>query len=108
VRHALRIKQPVLERAPHPGSRREFDEDRSCDVFRAQAGRSSPGSAAGPGLGLAPNGMNVLAALGVAERLKAGGSLALESDFRDERGRLLAQLSIEERPASDELDASRH
>jgi 2-polyprenyl-6-methoxyphenol hydroxylase-like FAD-dependent oxidoreductase len=45
----------------------------------------------GGGLGLAPNGMNVIAALGLADKLKARGSLALESYFRDERGRLLAR-----------------
>lgn len=47
----------------------------------------------GGGLGLAPNGMNVIAALGLADKLKARGSPAVECDFRDERGRLLARLS---------------
>jgi 2-polyprenyl-6-methoxyphenol hydroxylase-like FAD-dependent oxidoreductase len=47
----------------------------------------------GGGLGLAPNGMNVIAALGLADKLKARGSPAPESAFRDERGRLLARVS---------------
>jgi 2-polyprenyl-6-methoxyphenol hydroxylase-like FAD-dependent oxidoreductase len=46
----------------------------------------------GGGLGLAPNGMNVLAALGLSGRLKARGSLARDNNFRDERGRLLASF----------------
>jgi len=47
----------------------------------------------GGGLGLAPNGMNVVAALGLAEKLKSRASMAPESDFRDERGKLLARFS---------------
>jgi 2-polyprenyl-6-methoxyphenol hydroxylase-like FAD-dependent oxidoreductase len=47
----------------------------------------------GGGLGLAPNGMNVLAALGLSDKLKARGSLALDNCFRDEHGRLLARFS---------------
>jgi len=47
----------------------------------------------GGGLGLAPNGMNVIAALGLADKLKARGSPAPESFIRDERGRLLARIS---------------
>ncbi len=43
----------------------------------------------GGGLGLAPNGMNVLAALGLAEKVIARGSLALENIFYNERGRVL-------------------
>jgi len=54
------------------------------------------GDGVGAGLGLAPNGMNVLDALGLAEKLKARGSLALDWNFRDERGRVLAQLSIDQ------------
>jgi 2-polyprenyl-6-methoxyphenol hydroxylase-like FAD-dependent oxidoreductase len=46
----------------------------------------------GGGLGLAPNGMNVLAALGLAERVKARGSLALENVFYNQRGRVLARM----------------
>jgi len=45
------------------------------------------------GLWLAPNGMNVVAALGLADRLKARASVAPESAFRDERGKLLARFS---------------
>src|SRR6516164_2636898 len=47
----------------------------------------------GGGLGLAPNGMNVVAALELADKLKARASPADHSDFRDERGKLLARLS---------------
>jgi len=52
-----------------------------------------PSHGVGGGLGLAPNGMNVVAALGLAEKLKACASVAPTSYFRDERGRLLARLS---------------
>ncbi|MEP7284314.1 MAG: FAD-dependent monooxygenase [Chloroflexota bacterium] len=45
----------------------------------------------GGGLGLAPNGMNVLAALGLAEQVKARGTLTLENSFYTEQGRLLAR-----------------
>lgn len=68
-------------------------------LFLNKAGISSavyeargPSHGVGGGLGLAPNGMNVLAALGLAEALKARASPAQESFFRDERGRLLARL----------------
>jgi 2-polyprenyl-6-methoxyphenol hydroxylase-like FAD-dependent oxidoreductase len=47
----------------------------------------------GGGFSIAPNGMNVLAALGVADEVKARGCLAAESCFRNQRGRLLARLS---------------
>lgn len=46
----------------------------------------------GGGLGLAPNGMNVLAALGLAEKTKARGTLALENYFYNARGRLIARF----------------
>ena len=46
----------------------------------------------GGGFGLAPNGMNALAALGLSGRLKARGSLVRDNNFRDERGRLLASF----------------
>ncbi len=46
----------------------------------------------GGGLNLAPNGMNVLAALGLAEKTMACGSVALEVCFRNERGRVLARF----------------
>ncbi len=46
----------------------------------------------GGGLNLAPNGMKVLAALGLAEKTIACGSVALEMCFRNERGRVLAQF----------------
>jgi len=53
----------------------------------------------GGGLNLAPNGMKALAALGLAEKTIACGSVALEMCFRNERGRVLARFrngSIEE------------
>lgn len=46
----------------------------------------------GGGLGLAPNGMNVLGALGLAEQAIARGSLALENVFFNQRGRVLARM----------------
>ena len=46
----------------------------------------------GGGLNLAPNGMKVLAALGLAEKTMACGSGALEICFRNERGRVLARF----------------
>jgi 2-polyprenyl-6-methoxyphenol hydroxylase-like FAD-dependent oxidoreductase len=46
----------------------------------------------GGGLGLAPNGMNVLAALGLAEHAKARGSRALENVFYNQQGRVLARM----------------
>jgi 2-polyprenyl-6-methoxyphenol hydroxylase-like FAD-dependent oxidoreductase len=47
----------------------------------------------GGGLVLAPNGMNVLAELGLADRIKARGTLALENRFCTEAGRRLARYS---------------
>jgi 2-polyprenyl-6-methoxyphenol hydroxylase-like FAD-dependent oxidoreductase len=68
-------------------------------LFLKKAGMTSavyeargPSHGIGGGLGLAPNGMNVLAALECAEALKARSSAAPVSYFRDERGRLLARL----------------
>ena len=46
----------------------------------------------GGGLSLAPNGMNVLDELGLAEKIKARGTLALEMCFRSETGRVLARI----------------
>ena len=46
----------------------------------------------GGGLNLAPNGMKALAALDLAERTIAAGSLALEMCFRNERGKVLARF----------------
>lgn len=45
------------------------------------------------GVVLAPNGMNVLAELGLADRVKARGALALENRFYTEAGRRLARFS---------------
>jgi 2-polyprenyl-6-methoxyphenol hydroxylase-like FAD-dependent oxidoreductase len=73
-------------------------------LFLAKAGLSAAvyeahgaSDGVGGGLGLAPNGMNVIAALGLADRLKARGNPANRMDFRDERGRLLAELSIDQK-----------
>jgi 2-polyprenyl-6-methoxyphenol hydroxylase-like FAD-dependent oxidoreductase len=46
----------------------------------------------GGGLGLAPNGMNVLQALGLAEKVIDRGSLTLENVFYNARGCLLARV----------------
>lgn len=46
----------------------------------------------GGGLGLAPNGMNVLAALGLAEKTQQRGTMALENVFYNQRGVILARL----------------
>ena len=48
---------------------------------------------AGGGFNIAPNGMNVLNALGLAKKINARGSVALEMCFRNERGRLLARFT---------------
>jgi 2-polyprenyl-6-methoxyphenol hydroxylase-like FAD-dependent oxidoreductase len=47
----------------------------------------------GGGVVLAPNGMNVLAELGLAERIQARGALALENRFCTAAGRRLARTS---------------
>jgi 2-polyprenyl-6-methoxyphenol hydroxylase-like FAD-dependent oxidoreductase len=60
----------------------------TCAIYEARG----TGEGMGGGLGFAPNGMNVIAALGLADELKARGSPVRESAFRDERGRLLARL----------------
>jgi 2-polyprenyl-6-methoxyphenol hydroxylase-like FAD-dependent oxidoreductase len=46
----------------------------------------------GGGLSLAPNGMNVLDELGLADKVKARGTVALENCFRSETGRVLARI----------------
>ena len=46
----------------------------------------------GGGFNIAPNGMNVLNALGLAKKINARGSVALEMCFRNERGRVLARF----------------
>jgi 2-polyprenyl-6-methoxyphenol hydroxylase-like FAD-dependent oxidoreductase len=52
-----------------------------------------PAERAGVGVVLAPNGMNVLAALGLADRVKERGTVALENRFFTESGRRLARYS---------------
>jgi 2-polyprenyl-6-methoxyphenol hydroxylase-like FAD-dependent oxidoreductase len=59
-----------------------------CAIYEAYPYKDSVGG----GLGLAPNGMNVLAALGLAEKVKARSSLALENTFYNERGKILARI----------------
>jgi 2-polyprenyl-6-methoxyphenol hydroxylase-like FAD-dependent oxidoreductase len=63
----------------------------SCAIYEAR----HKAEGIGGGLGFAPNGMNVMKALGLADELAARGSPVLESTFRDERGRLLARLPVD-------------
>jgi 2-polyprenyl-6-methoxyphenol hydroxylase-like FAD-dependent oxidoreductase len=60
-----------------------------CAIYEAYPYKDGIGG----GLGLAPNGMNVLAALGLAEKVKARSSLALENTFYNERGKVLARIN---------------
>jgi 2-polyprenyl-6-methoxyphenol hydroxylase-like FAD-dependent oxidoreductase len=60
----------------------------SCAVYEAYPYTEGLGG----GLSLAPNGMNVLEELGLAEKLKVRGTVALESCFRSETGRILARI----------------
>jgi 2-polyprenyl-6-methoxyphenol hydroxylase-like FAD-dependent oxidoreductase len=64
----------------------------SCAIYEGRG----EGDGLGGGLGFAPNGMNVMAALGLAGALTARGSPVVESTFRDERGRLLARLPVDD------------
>jgi len=57
-------------------------------IFEASTGPSE----AGGGLGIAPNGMNVLAAAGVAEGVKAASVEAHEWVFENQEGKVLACL----------------
>jgi 2-polyprenyl-6-methoxyphenol hydroxylase-like FAD-dependent oxidoreductase len=59
----------------------------SCKVFEA---REDP-TTVGGGLSLAPNGMNALDALGLADAALAAGTPALENCFRGEEGQVLAR-----------------
>jgi 2-polyprenyl-6-methoxyphenol hydroxylase-like FAD-dependent oxidoreductase len=58
-----------------------------CVIYEAYAYKEGVGG----GLGLAPNGLNVLAALGLAEKVKSRGSVARDSYFYSEAGRVLAR-----------------
>lgn len=58
----------------------------SPEVFEADAGRSDVGG----GIGIAPNGMNVLAAVGVAEQVRDVSVAASEWLFENQAGKLLA------------------
>ena len=60
----------------------------SSSVFEAYPEHNKVGG----GLALAPNGMNVLAELGLAEKLLQRGSLAMTNIFLDERGNQLARF----------------
>lgn len=69
-------------------------------LFLRKAGISSAvyeaysrGAGVGGGLNLAPNGMNVLAALGLAEKVRSLGAPALENCFRSETGWVLARFA---------------
>ena len=72
----------------------------ALSLFLKQAGISSAVYEAYPctegvggGLSLAPNGMNVLQELGLAETVKSRGTVALEMCFRSETGRVLARIN---------------
>lgn len=60
----------------------------SCAVYEAYPYTEGVGG----GLNLAPNGMNVLDALGLAETLARQGTIARDSIFVDECGKLLGRL----------------
>jgi 2-polyprenyl-6-methoxyphenol hydroxylase-like FAD-dependent oxidoreductase len=60
----------------------------ACEVFEAYERVDQVGG----GLGLAPNGMNVLAALGLADKVKQRGTVALENVFYTRSGFTLAQI----------------
>jgi 2-polyprenyl-6-methoxyphenol hydroxylase-like FAD-dependent oxidoreductase len=61
----------------------------SCAIYEAYDYKDGVGG----GLGLAPNGMNVLAALGLADAVIARGTPALENCFYNERGKILARIT---------------
>ena len=60
----------------------------AATLFEARDDRDDIGG----GLSLAPNGMNVLDALGLADTAQTLGTVARENRFRSERGRVLARL----------------
>jgi len=59
-----------------------------CTIYEAYPYKGEAGS----GLNLAPNGMNVIAALGLAEKIIARGSVSTTHCFRSEDGKMLARL----------------
>ena len=61
----------------------------ACTVYEAYKYKEGVGG----GLGLAPNGMNILDSLGLAEKVISRGTPALENLFYNQRGRLLARFS---------------
>jgi 2-polyprenyl-6-methoxyphenol hydroxylase-like FAD-dependent oxidoreductase len=60
-----------------------------ASVYEAASETTSP---IGGGFQIAPNGMNVLAALGLADALVAEGSRGREACFRDHQGKLLGRF----------------
>ncbi|PSL44833.1 2-polyprenyl-6-methoxyphenol hydroxylase-like FAD-dependent oxidoreductase [Chitinophaga niastensis] len=60
----------------------------TCAVYEAYPYKEG----AGGGLNIAPNGMNILAALGLADDIIARGSVTLEHCFRSEHGKVLARI----------------
>jgi len=60
----------------------------SSAIYEAHPG----GEGVGGALNVAPNGMNVLDALGLADAVEARGSVGLELCFRNHRGRVLARF----------------
>jgi len=60
----------------------------TCTVYEAYSYKGEAGS----GLNMAPNGMNVLAALGLADDIIARGAVTLEHCFRSEEGKVLARI----------------
>jgi 2-polyprenyl-6-methoxyphenol hydroxylase-like FAD-dependent oxidoreductase len=60
----------------------------SCAVYEAYPYLEGVGG----GFNIAPNGMHVLAALGLSSTLVAQGTCALESIFRNAKGRVLARI----------------
>jgi len=63
----------------------------SCALYEAHSYREGVGG----GLGLAPNGMSVLAALGLADKLRAGASTITRFDFRNARGSRLGSVPMD-------------
>jgi 2-polyprenyl-6-methoxyphenol hydroxylase-like FAD-dependent oxidoreductase len=60
----------------------------TCTIYEAYAYKGEAGS----GLNIAPNGMNILAALGLADEIIARGTVTLEHCFKSENGKVLARI----------------
>jgi len=63
----------------------------SCAVYESHPYTEGVGG----GLGLAPNGMKVLAALGLADRLRARATAITRFDFRNARGAVLGSVRLD-------------